>query len=139
MPVWDVLGKRTEDVPVVSPDESVPLALQRFLTAHSLEERALLRLPRRASGLFVAALFRPTARCPSGPLVAAAFRADSLRASGLLAAWAFLTPSLRQADALADRLRSLPEVAQAITASSFVPTEQEPKLAILGDLQLLLG
>src|SRR3954454_19830059 len=50
-----------------------------------------------------------------------------------------LAPSLRQAEALADRVRTLPEVAQAITASSFVPTEQEPKLAILGDLQLLLG
>ena len=36
-------------------------------------------------------------------------------------------------------LSTLPEVAQAITASSFVPTEQEPKLAILGDLELLLG
>ena len=50
-----------------------------------------------------------------------------------------LAPSLRQAEALADRLGTLPEVAQAITASSFVPTEQEPKLAILGDLRLLLG
>ncbi len=50
-----------------------------------------------------------------------------------------LAPSLRVADALADRLAKLPEVAQAITAASFVPQEQEPKLAILGDLRLLIG
>ncbi len=50
-----------------------------------------------------------------------------------------LAPSLREADALADRLAKLPEVAQAITAASFVPHEQEPKLAILGDLRLLIG
>lgn len=50
-----------------------------------------------------------------------------------------LAPSLSQAEALADRLGALPEVSQAITVSSFVPTEQEPKLAILDDLKLLLG
>ena len=43
-----------------------------------------------------------------------------------------LAPSLREAEALADRLAKLPEVAQAITAASFVPADQEPKLAILG-------
>jgi uncharacterized protein len=50
-----------------------------------------------------------------------------------------LAPSLAEGDALAGRLAKLPEVAQAITAASFVPDEQEPKLAILGDLRLLIG
>ena len=37
------------------------------------------------------------------------------------------------------RLAKLPEVAQAITAASFIPADQEQKLAILADLALLLG
>jgi hypothetical protein len=50
-----------------------------------------------------------------------------------------LSPSLDAAKALADRLGDLPEVAQVVTAASFIPTEQEKKLAILSDLTLLLG
>lgn len=50
-----------------------------------------------------------------------------------------LAPSLRDAEALAERLAKLPEVAQAISASSFIPDRQEAKLAIIADLALLLG
>ena len=50
-----------------------------------------------------------------------------------------LTPSRDAAQALADKLGELPEVSMVLTASSFIPEQQEQKLAILGDLTLLLG
>jgi hopanoid biosynthesis associated RND transporter like protein HpnN len=50
-----------------------------------------------------------------------------------------LAPTLDAAVALADRLGDLPEVEQAVTAASFIPGHQTEKLAILGDLSLLLG
>lgn len=50
-----------------------------------------------------------------------------------------LAPSLSEAEAIAGRLAALPEVAQAVTAASFVPDDQQKKLAIIGDLTLLLG
>jgi len=50
-----------------------------------------------------------------------------------------LAPSLSEAEGVADRLAKLPEVAQAITAASFIPEGQDEKLAIIGDLALLLG
>ena len=49
-----------------------------------------------------------------------------------------LTPSLEDAMALAARLSKLPEVSQALTLDSFVPGDQETKLAIIGDTALLL-
>jgi len=49
-----------------------------------------------------------------------------------------LAPSLSEAEGVADRLAKLP-VAQAITAASFIPEGQDEKLAIIGDLALLLG
>lgn len=49
------------------------------------------------------------------------------------------TPSLDAAKTLAGKLGDLPEVAQVITGASFIPTEQDQKLAILSDLTLLLG
>ena len=49
-----------------------------------------------------------------------------------------ITPSLGDAEALAARLEKLPEVSQVITAASFIPGEQEQKLAILADLKLLI-
>jgi len=50
-----------------------------------------------------------------------------------------LAPSLRETEALAGRLERLPEVSQAITAASFIPDQQEQKLAILADLRFLIG
>jgi hopanoid biosynthesis associated RND transporter like protein HpnN len=49
------------------------------------------------------------------------------------------TASLDAATALADKLGDLPEVAQVVTGASFIPTEQDKKLSILADLNLLLG
>lgn len=50
-----------------------------------------------------------------------------------------LAPSPGDAAEIAERLAELPEVAQAVTAASFIPGDQEKKLAIVGDLALLLG
>jgi hopanoid biosynthesis associated RND transporter like protein HpnN len=50
-----------------------------------------------------------------------------------------LAPSLADAEKLADRLGDLPEVAQAVTGASFIPQNQDKKLAIIEDLALLLG
>jgi hopanoid biosynthesis associated RND transporter like protein HpnN len=49
-----------------------------------------------------------------------------------------LAPNLKAADALAARLGKLPQVAQVVTLSSFVPDDQAPKLAAIADAQLLL-
>ena len=49
-----------------------------------------------------------------------------------------LAPSLPAADRLAARLGELPEVDQTVTLSSFVPKDQEPKLAAIMDAQFLL-
>lgn len=49
-----------------------------------------------------------------------------------------LAPNLPAAHALADRLSKLPEVRDAITVDSFVPDDQEPKLALIQDAALLL-
>src|SRR6266446_3917980 len=50
-----------------------------------------------------------------------------------------LSPSADEAQALAERLSELPEVAQTVTAASFIPEDQDKKLAIIDDLALLLG
>jgi uncharacterized protein len=50
-----------------------------------------------------------------------------------------LTPSPTAAAALAKRLDSLPEVDQTITVSSFVPDDQDAKLAIIADARTLLA
>jgi uncharacterized protein len=49
-----------------------------------------------------------------------------------------LTPSVADAAALARRLEQLPEVDHAITLTSFVPEQQEAKLALIEDAALLL-
>jgi hopanoid biosynthesis associated RND transporter like protein HpnN len=49
-----------------------------------------------------------------------------------------VAPSLPAADALARRLSDLHEVAGAVTLSSFIPTDQQAKLAALGDAPQLL-
>ena len=50
-----------------------------------------------------------------------------------------LAPDVAAAQALADRLRELPEVNVVLTANSFVPKDQEAKLAIIQDLNDLVG
>ncbi len=50
-----------------------------------------------------------------------------------------LLPSLDDAEAMARRLDALPEVAQTLTLESFVPEDQEEKLATIADAASLLG
>jgi hopanoid biosynthesis associated RND transporter like protein HpnN len=50
-----------------------------------------------------------------------------------------LTPNLDAAQGLADRLRGLPEVGGVRTLASYVPGDQDDKLAIIGDMALLIG
>ena len=49
-----------------------------------------------------------------------------------------LAPDIAAADRLAQRVSRLPEVAQTVTASSFIPADQPPKLALIEDAGLLL-
>lgn len=49
-----------------------------------------------------------------------------------------VAPSLAAAQAEAKRLEALPEVGDAITIQSFIPDQQQAKLAALGDASLLL-
>jgi hopanoid biosynthesis associated RND transporter like protein HpnN len=48
-------------------------------------------------------------------------------------------PSLAAADALAAKVGKLPEVGQTITLSSFVPEDQDKKLALIADANNLIG
>jgi hopanoid biosynthesis associated RND transporter like protein HpnN len=50
-----------------------------------------------------------------------------------------LRPSIADAAALARKLEKLPEVAQVVTAESYVPSDQQAKLAIIADAAQLLG
>jgi hopanoid biosynthesis associated RND transporter like protein HpnN len=49
-----------------------------------------------------------------------------------------LAPSLDQAQAIAAKLDKLPEVGQTITLASFIPSDQDAKLALIGDAAQLL-
>jgi uncharacterized protein len=49
-----------------------------------------------------------------------------------------LAPNLAEAAALAKRLAQLPDVNRALTLGSFIPVEQDAKLALLGDAAMLL-
>ncbi len=49
-----------------------------------------------------------------------------------------LAPSLDAAKTLATKLSALPEVSQALTLASFIPDDQDAKLAIIGDAASLL-
>ena len=49
-----------------------------------------------------------------------------------------VAPSLAAAQAEARRLAALPEVGDTVTIESFIPTDQQAKLAALGDVPLLL-
>jgi hopanoid biosynthesis associated RND transporter like protein HpnN len=48
-------------------------------------------------------------------------------------------PSLAAADALAAKVAKVPEVGQVITLSSFVPEDQDAKLAVIADANNLIG
>ncbi|HVX36032.1 MAG TPA: MMPL family transporter [Hyphomicrobium sp.] len=50
-----------------------------------------------------------------------------------------LTPSLADAKALAGKIEHLPEVSRVVTLASFVPDQQQEKLAVIQDAANLLG
>ena len=50
-----------------------------------------------------------------------------------------LAPSIDQASALAKKLEALPDVGQVITVNTFVPADQDAKLAIIQDARTLLA
>jgi uncharacterized membrane protein YdfJ with MMPL/SSD domain len=50
-----------------------------------------------------------------------------------------LVPSIDAARALAARLSALPEVERTLTVESFVPDDQQHKLALISDASMLLG
>ena len=50
-----------------------------------------------------------------------------------------LAPSLDEATMLAQRIEQLPDVARAVTLASYVPKQQDEKLALIGDASLLLA
>jgi len=50
-----------------------------------------------------------------------------------------LAPSLEQADAIAGRLATVPDVSRALTLSSFVPSDQQQKIAVLRAASQALG
>ena len=50
-----------------------------------------------------------------------------------------IAPNAAAAEALAKQLSGLPLVARAVSLQSFIPQNQEPKLALLGDLSLNLA
>jgi hopanoid biosynthesis associated RND transporter like protein HpnN len=50
-----------------------------------------------------------------------------------------LTPSQQDAEALASKLKQLPEVDHTMTLASFVPEDQDRKLAMIGDTASLLA
>jgi len=98
-----------------------------------------------ASGV-VSALFLPLVRFDSDPVHLRSFRVESVatlydltndpqRSPNTLEA---IRPNLAAADALAARVRVLPEVSLARTLSSFVPTDQAEKIAIIADAASLL-
>jgi hopanoid biosynthesis associated RND transporter like protein HpnN len=49
-----------------------------------------------------------------------------------------LEPTLEKADRMAEKLSALPETGQVITLSSFIPDNQQAKLALVSDADLLL-
>lgn len=66
--------------------------------------------------------------------------ADLLDDNAITSPWFanVLAEDMASADALADRFRALPEVGLVVTLSDFVPENQEEKIEILEDLDLLL-
>lgn len=76
-------------------------------------------------------------RDPNGPamLTLSELMRDPTRTPNTLDA---LAPGADQADALARRLDRVPEVAQTVTLDSFVPPDQQAKLAVIQDASLLL-
>jgi hopanoid biosynthesis associated RND transporter like protein HpnN len=50
-----------------------------------------------------------------------------------------ITPSLADSEALATRLQALPDVSHTVTLRSFIPADQEQKLALIADAAMFLS
>jgi uncharacterized protein len=91
-------------------------------------------------------VFLPEARFDNNPLNVRDPSSESvttladLLADGQASPWSLnaLAPNLASAEALAERLRALDEVERAITIADFVPTDQDAKLGIIGDVALFM-
>ena len=107
--------------------------------------RAILVLAGASAVLSIAAL--PLVRLDVNPLNLQDERTEAVATYRDLAATPrtspysinILTPNLDAAQALADRLRLLPESGGVRTFASFIPKDQEAKLPILADMELLRG
>jgi hopanoid biosynthesis associated RND transporter like protein HpnN len=120
---------------------SAAAPVDRWLVRHRravLWAFALSMLASIAALPFVRFDFNPLhLRNPDGPAMRALadLMRDPLRTPNTVN---ILAASPEQAAALAKRLSALPEVAEAITVDSFVPTDQPAKLALIEDASLLL-
>ena len=107
--------------------------------------RAVLGAAVAAAAVSVALL--PLVRFDFNPLHLRSPKVESMAALAVLLAdpdrtpntIQVLAPSLAEADALARRLETLPEMARAVTLSSFLPSRQEEKLEVVRDAAMLLG
>lgn len=117
-------------------------AVSRWIEAHP---RAILTV---TAVLAVAAtVIAPAVRFDFDPLNLKDPKSESVEAlRDLLAAGrqegyaiSVIVPTLEEAEALAERARQLPEVGGAATIASFVPDDQEEKLALIDAVALMLG
>lgn len=123
------------------PIGTLGLPVEGFLRRHARMVVALLGLVGAASLFTLPALTfdeNPlNLKDPGAPSVIA-FHHLAQGGAGLSYPAEILEPTLAAADATAARLRGLPDVHRVTTLSTFVPADQDEKLALLADLQFLL-
>lgn len=130
--------------------ESDRAARPSWLPAASLAP--LVSRPRAVIGIGVAlgvtaVLLVPRAEFDSNPIHLRDPASESVRTLELLASdgeaplfdLAVIAPDRQTAETWAERLRALPEVRRVTTADALVPNDQEEKLFVLEDLELVLG
>lgn len=116
------------------------------LDAFLLRWRRPVGIAALAAGLLSLAIL-PTLRFDANPLNLRDPTTESvstlldLMSDPLIAAQTIdiMTPSPAAAAALTPRLKALPEVARAVSINSFIPDDQDRKLAIIADVASLLG
>src|SRR5690606_18918227 len=130
--------------------ESDRAARPSWLPAASLAP--LVSRPRAVIGIGVAlgvtaVLLVPRAELDRNPIHLRDPASESVRTLELLASdgeaplfdLAVIAPDRQTAETWAERLRALPEVRRVTTADALVPNDQEEKLFVLEDLELVLG
>jgi hopanoid biosynthesis associated RND transporter like protein HpnN len=116
--------------------------VDRFVTQHRLGVLAVALV----AAILSAALL-PLVRFDFDPLNLKSPKVESMTTLQALAAdpdWTpyainVLAPSLAKADALAHLLDALPEVSRTATLQSFIPTQQEEKLALIAEAAKAVG